>query len=110
MTIRIRTTLLAAALAVGGLQTPASASERHVCRANAQTAALDGPALVRALSSAGLTQTGEWEREDGCTETRARTVDGRTIKVILDPYSGAILHRADANVNRAIDDRERDDD
>ncbi len=91
----------------------ALASEGHTCPASAQGTPLDKPALARTLSGAGLTQTGGWEHEDGCVETRARTADGRSVEVILDPYTGAILHRAEerrANRERNDNDRGRDQD
>jgi len=95
-----------AAAAMLGFSASATASDGHACPVRAEQTALDGPALARTLSSAGLTQIGSWEREDGCVETRARTADGWMVELILDPYAGTVPHREEARTG----DRERDDD
>lgn len=83
----------ALALTVLGFTAPAASAREHICATRAGQAELDRAALVRSVAAAGLTRIGDWEREGGCIETRARTVDGRAVELILDPYAGTILHQ-----------------
>jgi hypothetical protein len=92
------------ALTVLGLAAPPASAREHICTARAGQAELDRAALTRSLAAAGLTRIGEWERESGCIETRARAVDGRAVELTLDPYAGTILHQERENT----EGRERD--
>ncbi len=96
----------ALALTVLGFAAPAASAREHICAARAGQTELDRAALTRSVAAAGLTRIGDWEREGGCIETRARTVDGRAVELILDPYAGTILHQERENTEGAERDGE----
>lgn len=96
----------ALALTVLCFTAPAASAREHTCAARAGQTESDSAALTRSLAAGGLTRIGDWEREGGCIETRARTVDGRAVERILDPYAGTILHQEGENTEGAERDGE----
>lgn len=103
MTTRLTKTLIAAGLLAGAVAGPALADDRP------------GPdwmpaeQAVRALEQAGYGNVHGIEADDGVWEGKASR-DGRSVKVKVDPRSGAVTEKAEKAERKAGKADESDDD